>query len=331
MPTPISYPLDLTGTASTNKITTEQHVATQFNDRNFYLIVPFYAPFFMNGLVVKRSLNGVTTTLVEGLDYYPAMPFIGATRAIGRPVYGALTLNNLNTAGIIQIDYQTLGGEWNLDQAYVLEQIAEKAYNPRLVSWEQIINAPVTFPPVPHSWDLVDLVGQSEVVAELHAIEQAILQKIGANQSTFGTLVNALGLTNDPDGADNPGAIYLPVDYIPKINGNTNQPEFGPNGGILYVPVFELFVVKADVNFTTTSVPDLTTATSQGFMISGNCVLTGTVTFNFGGTDFPVTRNFNTWTVSIPANTVTSAGSFIASVTSTVGTDVKTVTQTFTF
>lgn len=329
MPNPVSYPIDYTGLAPSNKITNEQHVATQFNDRNFFLIIPHYSPFFIDNLVVKRVLNGVTTTLQEGVDFYPAMPFLGATRSIGKPIYGAITLNNLNTAGILYIDYQTLGGEWNLDQSYVLEQLAEKAYNPRTVSWEQVVGTPTTFPPVPHTWDLVDLVGQAEVVQELHAIEQAILTKNGASATyMFGASFNAFGLTNDATGAENPGAIYMPVYFVPKISSSTNMPEPGPNGGILYAPIYELFKVKANAAITTTSLPALAQANANGFTITGTCAIAGSIAVKFAGTTYTVARSFNTWSILIPPGTVTAAGPYVIEVTSTIDTDVKTVTKT---
>jgi hypothetical protein len=329
MPNPVSYPIDYTGLAPSNKITNEQHVATQFNDRNFFLIIPFYAPFFIDNLVVKRVLNGETTTLQEGVDFYPAMPFIGATRSIGKPIYGAITLNNLNTAGILKIDYQTLGGEWNLDQSYVLEQLAEKAFNPRLVSWEQVVGTPTTFPPVPHTWDLVDLVGQAEVVQELHAIEQAILSKNGANATyTFGASFNSFGLTNDATGVENPGAIYMPVYFVPKISSSTNLPEPGPNGGILYAPIYELFKVKANATITTNSLPALAQANAQGFTITGTCVIAGSIAVKFAGVAYTVTRSFNTWSILIPPGVVTATGPYLIEATSTIDTDIKTVSKT---
>jgi hypothetical protein len=185
MPDPVivSYPFDATGILQTNRILDEQHAVTENNFRNYYFIVPKFAPFFADNISIVHSYQGESRVLVENVDYYCALMFIGATRAIGKPIYGAITLNNLNTAGIISLTYNTLGGKWNVDQQYIIEQIAEKAYNPRTVSWEQIVDSPETFPPIPHQWELVDLVGLSEVVDRLSLIEQAILMS-GQNQAS---------------------------------------------------------------------------------------------------------------------------------------------------
>jgi len=177
MPTPVtvSYPFDATGILQTNRISGEQHAVTENNFRDFYFIVPKFAPFFADNITIVHSYQGINKTLVENIDYYCALMMVGATRAIGKAVYGAVTLNNLNTSGVLSFSYNTIGGDWNVDQQYVVEQIAEKAYNPRTVSWEHVVGAPNVFPPIPHAWDLVDLVGETEVVDSLNAIEQAIL------------------------------------------------------------------------------------------------------------------------------------------------------------
>lgn len=177
MPNPVivSYPFDATGILQTNRILDEQHAVTENNFRNYYFIVPKFSPFFADNISIVHSFQGVNRQLVENVDYYCALMFIGATRATGKPVYGAITLNNLNTSGIISITYNTIGGNWNVDQQYIIEQIAEKAYNPRTASWEQIVGTPETFPPIPHQWELVDLVGLTDVVDRLSLIEQAIL------------------------------------------------------------------------------------------------------------------------------------------------------------
>lgn len=172
-----SYPLDYSGVSPANKITDEIQTVTRLNNHNFYLLIPVAAPFFLDNLVVKylNSTTGQYTPLVFGVDYYPCLPFVGATRSIGKPVYGAITINNPNLNGTIKVTYQTLGGPWTLDEGFVMEQVLEKNLNPRVVSWEQITDLPNVYPPTPHSWDLVDLVGEAEVLAKLADIEVAIL------------------------------------------------------------------------------------------------------------------------------------------------------------
>jgi hypothetical protein len=202
----VSYPFDATGILLTNKIVDEQHAVNENNFRDFYFIVPKFAPFFADNLKIIHTYQGVSKTLIENLDYYCALMMVGATRAIGKAVYGAVTLNNLNTSGVLSFTYNTIGGDWNIDQQYVVQQIAEKAYNPRTVSWEHIVAAPTVFPPIPHAWDLVDLVGEKEVVDSLNGIEQAIVNGSQTLAAThLSNFLNPHQVTKDQIGLGNLG------------------------------------------------------------------------------------------------------------------------------
>lgn len=199
-----SYALDLTGTNPANKIPNEQHVLTRINNQNFYVVIPNFGPFFLDNLVVTHtSPSDVVTTLTMDSDYYPSLQFIDATRSIGKPVYGCLTINNLSLNGIIKITYQSIGGDWTQYTAGVLEALSELQYNARVATWEQVANPPSLFPPTPHTWEATDLVGQTELINALHDIEEAINQSNGnttIDKNTVGLgLVQNLALSTDAD------------------------------------------------------------------------------------------------------------------------------------
>lgn len=174
---PYAYPFDPTGTLASNKITGEQQVLTVANFRDFHYIVPTYAPFFAVGLVVKyRDLSNVVHTLVEGVDYLLTHWFISASRACATPIYGSISFLNLQLAGVIILDYQTLGGMWTQDTPKINEILADMIHNPRTTVWDVVVDLPVTFPVIDHEWDLVDMVGASGVVAAIGTIESALRQ-----------------------------------------------------------------------------------------------------------------------------------------------------------
>ena len=178
MPTSIIFnnTPDYTGVNPAYLISSEQHVISKNQFRDFYFIVPQYSPFYAESVVIKYNDPTTQTirNLVEGIDYYCTLPFVGATRAIGRPVYGAIGLNNLNVVGVISVTYQALGGQWSFDQNEILALLADMVYNPRTTTWEVITDLPNIFPPIPHEWNLQDLVGQTDIVNALNNIEAAI-------------------------------------------------------------------------------------------------------------------------------------------------------------
>lgn len=176
-PAPNTYPFDGTGTAASNKVSGEIQTLTVVNHRDYHFLIPQFAPFYAESLILKHRQNPTDpwVDLDEGTDYYCALSFIGATRATAKPVYGAISFNNLTLVGEIQLEYQTVGGEWTLGLTRLTELAANIIYNPRTTTWENIVVPPAHFPPLAHAWKMSDLVGQGEILDALAAIEQAIL------------------------------------------------------------------------------------------------------------------------------------------------------------
>lgn len=208
-----TYVFDPTGRSPANLVPGEQHVVTNNNYKNYYLIVPKNGPFFINSVVMTQSINGSTRTLVEGVDWYPVFAFIGATRSIGMPVYGGMSFTDLSISGIVSVTYQTIGGEWVFDDSVILETMANKAYNPFTTTWEEVSGVPNQFPVVNHIWDLVDMVGEAQVVEKLVAIENAILSKTPTIINT--TTKVSIGLGNVQN--------YAPATLSEALAGTSTQ------------------------------------------------------------------------------------------------------------
>ena len=169
------YPLDPTGILASNKIINERHVLTGSNSKHYYTIVPKLAPYFADSLVVGHTApDGTVRRLALGVDYLNGYWFIGASRATAKPVYGGIIILDLRLRGGLTITYQTLGGEWVLDEQGMLAVLAEYEQNPIVISWEQIANPPKAFPPEPHELELQDLIGQEDLVTAVDSIANAI-------------------------------------------------------------------------------------------------------------------------------------------------------------
>ncbi|BDD79588.1 hypothetical protein [Burkholderia phage FLC9] len=173
----LAYPFDPTGSLASNLITGEQQILTAVNWTDYQFIVPRWAPFFYDSLVVTfTDTQGNTRTLVEGEDYYACFEFISASRACAKPIWGGVQFINPLLSGVIKLQYQTLGGIWTLDTTTISALLADRLANPRITAWEQVVDQPVMFPVIDHEWDLVDLVGASDIVAALGGIEDMLRQ-----------------------------------------------------------------------------------------------------------------------------------------------------------
>lgn len=183
-PDQYSYPFDPTGTAPSNKVTGEVHVITQQNYKDYSFVIPKFAPFFEEGVMITfADTEGNQVTLTQGVDYYFGHHFLAASRAIGKQVYGSISFITKNFKGSMSISYQTLGGMWTYDEAYLVQLMSNIVANPRSASWDSIVTLPTLFPVIDHEWNLQDMVGMSHVVSSLYGIQQAILDPTGQSGS----------------------------------------------------------------------------------------------------------------------------------------------------
>lgn len=195
----VTYPLDLSGVAPSNLVKDELHTvsSSQYNDH--HIIVPNFAPFFVDNFKVVLRLNGSERTLVEDVDYSFALSYVTGTRVTGKNMYGAFIIHNLDMSGILELQYQTVGSDQICDRLYVLTQLADKAYNPRTTIWDIITNAPTAFPPTPHYQDYDTFFGQDQVVSKLGEIRDAIISNSSLTREeiqTFLQNLNSISFSN---------------------------------------------------------------------------------------------------------------------------------------
>ena len=176
------YSFDPTGQLAANRINNEQQIITAPNHRNHHFVVPTFAPYFADNVTITyRDLSNNTRPLVEGIDYHHGFQFIGASRACAKPIYGGISFLNLELTGVVTISYNTVGGDWTIDAQQIEEILSDTLRNPRVTTWEQVVNVPELFPPVDHEWYLQDLVGMKEVKDKVEEIALAIANKPSTN------------------------------------------------------------------------------------------------------------------------------------------------------
>lgn len=170
-----TYPLDTTGLATSNLITDEIHTLTELNASAYRILIPTFAPFYLDNFVLKHvDDQGAITILNEGVDYFFCLNYMAASVSIGKMLYGGISINSNLVNGLIKITYQTLGGEWTADPNYVLAVLAEKVYNPRLTVWDLVTNKPNQFPPVNHDLSMDYVYGHQDLITAVDNLSVAI-------------------------------------------------------------------------------------------------------------------------------------------------------------
>lgn len=192
------YPFDPTGLAETNLVVETQAIESR-GTFDHYFVVPRVGPFFAESVRLRLYPIGANVNnpaggepLEEGEHYNFGYHFAHASHTIGKPVYGAITFYDRTMRGQLRMEYQTVGDNWVLDDQKYNELLLNLAFNPRIATWEQVVELPREFPVVNHDFSIDDFVGMSEVVDELSDIEQAILQ------SNEGGLQDHIDATNNP-------------------------------------------------------------------------------------------------------------------------------------
>lgn len=172
-PKVFTYPFDPSGLAFSNKIPSESHTITPANGSDFRFIVPKAAPYFARSMVVKHP--GTGKTLQRGVDWVPGHRFVaGSNTAPYQEIYGSILLLDSTLNGTFKLEpYQTLGGEYTIDETTALEVLANKLLDPRLTTWDKVIDAPLVYDVLTHLHHVSGSVGYDSMVAALQNLVMA--------------------------------------------------------------------------------------------------------------------------------------------------------------
>jgi hypothetical protein len=165
----IPYPFDPTGFLASNKIINEERAVTDANGINAYLIIPDATPYYGNSLSIVNS-SGVT--LVENVDYYKTHHWDQATTHTGLPVFGTITLLTPYAVDTYRLNYQTIGGEYVTAPANAItEGLIALGTDYVDLDWS---TAPTAFPAVPHTEELSQITGVTQLYHGLFEIAAAL-------------------------------------------------------------------------------------------------------------------------------------------------------------
>lgn len=210
----ITYPYDPTGTAATNKITNElRSVQPPANINQASLVIPLAAPFFLEGFEIWTGPNKSGTKLNSEVDYLFTHDFVAGSTYLGKPIAGSITFTNSLYTGNVYFHYQTLGGDFTVNDTATLEAVSQRLYaDSRFVTWDQLVEVPSAFPPGAHEHPVTDVKTIAHVVTALESIAAALVGSLepgtgGGDGSTALALVR--DHVNATSNAHTPSAVGL--------------------------------------------------------------------------------------------------------------------------
>lgn len=163
----LKYPLDRTGTATSNKIVNE---ARSVGREVYRAIAPYAGAFFTKSMVVVDQATGAELTL--NTDYKILYPYQEAELEIGKPICTIVQILSANVTDVY-LTYQCVGGPYTTARDVLVQLISDLQQDNRAVTWDAILGKPVEFNPSKHLHSATDLYGLEYVVLALEELVQA--------------------------------------------------------------------------------------------------------------------------------------------------------------
>lgn len=172
----ILYPLDLTGSATTNRIENEYVTIGTDKYRAFTLN---YAPFYASSLTIKE--RGKTTLLKAGTDYVVLYYYSELAKLTGgKQICGVVCITNTAIGTDLVVGYNTIGGHYANCASIIEQAIYDLDLDNRETYWQNVIDKPDLFQPTQHLHDIGDVYGLEFIIDCLIGLREAII--IGDNE-----------------------------------------------------------------------------------------------------------------------------------------------------
>lgn len=190
------YPLDTSGSSITNKITNEQIDISPSSNRKYNYLVPNYAPFFASSFKLYIKEGASLILQAAGSTWNFAFHYQGASLGTAKPIYGGVLFLDPEFSATVVLEYQTLGGQYTLDDIEVITVDQRVSKDPRAHTWEEVAAVKTLFPPQTFPWQFSDMVSATQVRNSLDSIATAIINKAGASAASHLTDYNNPHLVN---------------------------------------------------------------------------------------------------------------------------------------
>lgn len=161
------YPFDPSGDDTVNFVGGERHELPVKGNR---IIVPKQGAFYRRSLVIQRDGNEV---LKEGVDYYLGGFYQEATAETGLEVNVVIVFDD-RIQGNIYLSYQVVGGLYSGIFETIDEFIQALLVDPRKTRWDDILDKPEFYAPMPHLHDINDVYGMDYIIPVLEEIARSI-------------------------------------------------------------------------------------------------------------------------------------------------------------
>jgi hypothetical protein len=141
-------PFDPYGVNPANLITNEEFILTPSINQRGVVVMPIYAPFFVDDFILKLSVGPVQKILQEGTDFVLSLYYLDGSESSGKLLYGACSMVSCLLQGTLFIQYRSVGGTWTTYRNAALEKINSRRLNAKLTLWDGLFESLPLFPEI---------------------------------------------------------------------------------------------------------------------------------------------------------------------------------------
>lgn len=179
MTTPIfNYPLDLTGTAQSNRVVNEEYVIGAVRAR---LFIAKGGPFFGNTVELTDLETG--RPLVPVQDFLLIHRYEEAEQRTKQPVYAGVRIVNPMVSSRIGFTRSHVGGEFSYSYYALAEAVIALLNDNRTINWGDLVGVPSQWNPAPHLHPIRNAYGWKAVVDSIMMVEKAVREGDEASRS----------------------------------------------------------------------------------------------------------------------------------------------------
>lgn len=184
---PLTLPLDPTGSAASNLITAEVQTIGTRGTRAFPVN---YGLFFRKSLVIKDTATN--KVLVEGTQYFATQMDVEASARYGQEIDASIVVTDSTVGSTLSLTYQALGGPNSISQAAVSSAVTALQIDDAPATWASISNKPSKYPVASHQHIADDIYGMEFVVVALDRLGTAIQMGQGTAQAELQAYAEAV-------------------------------------------------------------------------------------------------------------------------------------------
>lgn len=130
------------------------------------IIIPRCAPFFARSVVIRVRGSGRELKMENG-DFSLIYPFGSFITKYNLLVYSGILIKNVTEAVNLEIDYNTIGADFVLNDSDYAMAVANTLTAPRRADWGDLTNLPDVWPSDPHDHPVSDTYNYKDMITAL--------------------------------------------------------------------------------------------------------------------------------------------------------------------